>query len=95
MLGVSPLSFQTKRPPQACTLVGQFGPAEHVAEVVGVVDGPVAHLAVAPVPLPVPVVVELLAHRRVVGGRSAPEVVVDALGNRAWVGRRGRSARAG
>jgi glutamine synthetase len=37
-------------------------PAEQVAQIVEVVDAPVAHFARAPVPLPVPVIVELLAH---------------------------------
>ena len=57
-------------------------PAENVAEVVNVVDSPVGHLAVAPVPLPMPVVVELLSHHGCHRSRAGPEIVVDVARNR-------------
>src|SRR5262249_1911974 len=39
-------------------------------------------VAVAVVPDPVPVVVQVLAHQRFLRGRAAPQVVVDRLGDR-------------
>jgi hypothetical protein len=41
---------------------------------------PVGHFAIAPVPLPMPVVVELLSHHGRHRGRTGPEIVVDVLG---------------
>ena len=57
------------------------GPAAHIDDV----DAVVPHLAVAGVPEPVPLVVQLLAHERLLGGRAAPEVVIHGA---RW--RRGR-----
>jgi len=60
---------------------GDVVPAEDMAEVIDVVDAPVTHFAVAPIPLPMPVVMELLAHDGGHGGWAGPEVVVDMIGN--------------
>ena len=62
-------------------LVGDIFPAEEVVEIVEVVDAPVGHLAVAPIPLPMPVVVEALAHHGGHGGGAGPQIVVDTGGN--------------
>ena len=57
-------------------LVLPQAPAANVDDV----DAVVAHLAVAGLPEPVPLVVQLLAHQRPLGGRAAPEVVIDGGG---------------
>ena len=54
------------------------GPAAHIDDV----DAVVPHLAVARVPEPVPLVVQLLAHERLLGGRAAPEVVIHGARRR-------------
>jgi hypothetical protein len=67
-------------------LGGDIIPAHDVAEIIDVVDAPVPHFAVAPVPLPMPVVVELLAHDGGHGGGAGPEVVVDIAGDGSGLG---------
>src|SRR5262249_21949335 len=49
---------------------------------VHLVDALVAQVAVAVVPGPVPVVVQVLALERILRGGTAPQIVIDALGNR-------------
>ena len=56
--------------------------AQAPAAAIHIVDAHIAEVAVAGVPVPVPVVVQLLAHQGPFVGRAAPEVVVDRLGNR-------------
>src|SRR5262249_44176846 len=60
---------------------GQSVLAQAPAGLVHLVDALVAQVAVAVVPDPVPVVVQVLAHERLVGGGPAPEVVVHGLGD--------------
>src|SRR5207237_4825346 len=60
----------------------QFVLTQPPAGLVHLVNALVAEVAVAVVPLPVPVVVEVLAHERLPGRRAAPEVVVDRGRNR-------------
>src|SRR5262249_28517324 len=52
------------------------------ARLVHLVDALVAQVAIAVVPDPVPVVVQLLAHQRLLRRRAAPQVVVDRLRER-------------
>src|SRR5205823_10932571 len=56
-----------------------LAPAETPAGDVHLVDALVAQVAVAGVPLPVPVVVELVLVERLHRRRAAPEVIVHAL----------------
>src|SRR5205823_3032099 len=55
---------------------------ESPARLVHFVDALVAEIAVAVVPEPVPIVVELRPHERLVGSRPTPEIVIDGAGNR-------------
>src|SRR5262249_49287023 len=52
------------------------------AGLVHLMDALVAQVAVAVVPGPVPVVVQVLAQERLERGRAAPQVVIDRLGHR-------------
>ena len=61
---------------------GQRVLAQAPAAAVHVVDPHVVEVAVAGVPVPVPVIVQVLAHQGPLIGRAAPEVVVDRLGDR-------------
>src|SRR5262249_8318846 len=58
--------------------VGHRVLAEAPPGLVHLMDALVAEVAVAVFPLPVPVVVQVLAHQRPVRRRAAPQVVVDA-----------------
>src|SRR5262249_44657716 len=60
----------------------QFVLAQAPAGLVHLVDALVAQVAVAGVPDPVPVVMEVLAHQRQLLRRAAPQVVVARLGDR-------------
>ncbi|MEZ5365980.1 MAG: hypothetical protein R2748_27515 [Bryobacterales bacterium] len=57
---------------------------ERPAHDVELVDALVAELAVAVVPLPVPLVVQAQLRERAVGRGAFPEVVMDALGHGAF-----------
>src|SRR5690606_29023413 len=46
------------------------------------VDALVAEVAIAGIPHPVPIVVELLAGERLLRGGSAPEIVIESFGDR-------------
>src|SRR5438309_1197303 len=63
--------------PRGCPVLSQ-GPAADIDDV----DAVVPHLTVARIPEPVPLVVQLLAHQRLLGGRAAPEVVIHGARRR-------------
>ena len=71
---------------EAHDVPGQRVLAQAPAAAVHVVDAHVAEVAVAGVPVPVPVVVQVLAHQGPLVGRAAPEVVVDRLRDRLRAG---------
>ena len=65
-------------------VVRNIVPAQQVAQVVNIVRPPVAGFAVAPIPLPVPIVMKALAQDRRHRRRTDPEVVVDMIRYRLW-----------
>src|SRR5690606_17697073 len=72
--------------------VAQVAHAQAPAGHIHLVDALVTQVAVAEVPLPVPIVVQLLARQRLFGSRAAPQIVVHRLGNGIVVPRTDRAA---
>ena len=71
---------------QALHRYGVFGVAQRPAYQVHLVGSLIAHVAIASIPIPVPVVVHVGSHDRQVCSGAQPELIVQTLRGHDWLG---------
>ena len=83
-LGVGRLAVVdvTESAADANDTLGQLILAQAPAGDIHLVNALIAQVAVAVIPNPVPIIMQMFAHERLDGRRTAPEIVVDRLGDR-------------